>query len=185
KGWSEKELLGGRTPALVRRSAIALKLLTYAPSGGVVSAPTTSLPEAIGHGRNWDYRYVWVRDASRTIVALFDLGYHDEAHAYMYWVTNAGALTHPRIETLYGPHGEHWVRETEIRKLRGYLDSQPVRKGNDAGSQIQLDSWGEVVDSAMTFAERSGEIDFDIWRTIRSLVGYTAGHWRDPDHGIW
>jgi GH15 family glucan-1,4-alpha-glucosidase len=183
--WSEQELLGGRATAMVRRSAITLKLLTYAPSGGVVSAPTTSLPEAPGSERNWDYRYVWVRDASRTIVALFDLGYHDEAHAYMYWITNAGALTHPRIDTMYGVHGEHWIREKDIPGLRGYLDSRPVRKGNDAGAQLQLDNWGEVIDAASTFAERSDEMDRDMWRTIRSLVGFVADHWREPDHGIW
>src|SRR5207237_665766 len=169
KQWSEKELAGGHTPAMVRRSAITLKLLTYAPSGGVVAAPTTSLPEAFGAERNWDYRYVWVRDSSRTIVALFDLGYHDEAHAYMYWITNAAHLTHPKIKTMYGVHGEHFVRERNIDGLRGYLDSRPVRKGNAAGDQIQLDNWGEVVAAAFVFAERSNEMDHDMWGTIRSL----------------
>ena len=86
---------------------------------------------------------------------------------------------------MYGLHGEHWVEEKELTHLRGYLDSRPVRKGNAAGRQIQLDNWGEVVDAAFTFAERSGEMDLDMWRTIRSLVGYAAGHWRDPDSGIW
>src|SRR5205807_5945640 len=124
KEWSETELAGETAPPMVRRSAITLKLLTYAPSGGVIAAPTTSLPEAFGAERNWDYRYVWVRDASRTIVALFDLGYHDEAHAYMYWITNAAHLTHPRIKTMYGVHGEHFEPEKNIDHLRGYLDSR-------------------------------------------------------------
>jgi GH15 family glucan-1,4-alpha-glucosidase len=185
KRWSEQELQGGRAPAMIRRSAITLKLLTYAPSGGVVAAPTTSLPEALASERNWDYRYVWVRDASRTIIALFDLGYHDEAHAYMYWMTNAAHLSRPHIKTMYGVHGEHWIEEQVLTHLRGYLDSRPVRKGNDAGGQVQLDNWGEVVDAAYTFAERSGEMDFDMWRSIRSLVGFVADHWREPDSGIW
>jgi GH15 family glucan-1,4-alpha-glucosidase len=185
KAWSQTELKDEPAPPMVRRSAITLKLLTYAPSGGVVAAPTTSLPEAFGAGRNWDYRYVWVRDASRTIVALFDLGYHDEAHAYMSWITNAAHLTHPRIQTMYGLHGEHWVPERELPNLRGHMDSRPVRKGNAAGEQLQLDNWGEVVDAAATFAERTGGMDHDMWRAVRGLVDFVAERWREPDSGIW
>jgi alpha,alpha-trehalase len=185
KAWSEDDLLGEDAPSIVRRSAIVLKLLTYAASGSVVAAPTTSLPEAPGYERNWDYRYVWLRDASRTTEALFDLGHVRDAHAYMYWIRNAAHLSGPRIETLYGPHGEHWIDERDIPNLRGYLDSLPVRKGNGAGRQVQLDNWGEVVDAAATFAERTGDLDPAIWKTIRSLVGFVADHWREPDHGIW
>ena len=181
KEWSEKDLLGEDAPPIVRRSAVVLKLLTYAPSGGVVAAPTTSLPEAPGHERNWDYRYVWLRDASRTTEGLFDLGHVRDAHAYMYWVTNAAHLSGPRLETMYGPHGEHWIKEVDVPNLRGYLDSRPVRKGNQAGSQLQLDNWGEVVEGAATFAERTGDLDPAMRRTVRSLVRFVAGHWREPD----
>jgi GH15 family glucan-1,4-alpha-glucosidase len=185
KDWSEKEIVGGRAPEPVRRSALTLKLLTFAPSGGAVAAPTTSLPEQIGGSRNWDYRYVWVRDASRTVVALFDLGYHDEAHAYMFWVTNAIHLTRPRIYTMYGVHGEHRIPEGDVQPLRGYRDSRPVRRGNAALEQLQLDNWGQLVDAAFVFAERSGEMDSDMWKAIRSLVEWVAENWNQPDHGIW
>jgi GH15 family glucan-1,4-alpha-glucosidase len=185
KDWSEKELVGGRAPASVRRSALTLKLLTFAPSGGVVAAPTTSLPETIGGERNWDYRFVWVRDASRMIVALFDLGYHDEAHAYMYWISNAIHLSRPDILTMYGVHGEHRFKEEDIQGLRGYMDSRPVRRGNAALEQMQLDNWGQLIDAAFVFAERSGEMDSDMWSVIRSLVQFVAKNWQRPDHGIW
>jgi alpha,alpha-trehalase len=185
KEWSEDDLLGEDAPRMVRRSAIVLKLLTYAASGSVVAAPTTSLPEAPGAERNWDYRYVWLRDASRTTQALFDLGHVRDAHAYIHWIQNAAHLSGARIETLYGPHGEHWIDERNIPNLRGYLDSRPVRKGNGAGRQLQLDNWGEVVEAAATFAERTGKLGPGMRRAIRSLVGFVAGHWREPDHGIW
>jgi GH15 family glucan-1,4-alpha-glucosidase len=185
KEWSESDLLGEDAPEVVRRSAIVLKLLSYAPSGSMVAAPTTSLPEAPGHERNWDYRYVWLRDASRTTEALFDLGHVRDAHAYMHWITNAAHLSGPRIETLYGPHGEHWIDERDIPNLRGYLDSRPVRKGNGAGRQLQLDNWGEVIDAAATYAERTGHLRPAMWRIVRSLVRFVADHWREPDHGIW
>jgi GH15 family glucan-1,4-alpha-glucosidase len=183
--WARRERLGGRQAEAVRRSAITLKLLTFAPSGGVIAAPTTSLPEAVGAPRNWDYRYVWVRDASWTIDALVDLGYHDEAHAYLFWVTNAARLTQPRVHTMYDLYGSHRVPEAELRHLTGYMGSRPVRRGNAAVLQLQLDNWGHLLEAAFIYADRTGEIDRATWQSLRAFVQFVAQNWRRPDQGMW
>lgn len=183
--WSNRIQGAPEHRAAVERSAITLKLLTFAPSGGVVAAPTTSLPEAIGSERNWDYRHVWIRDASRSVIALLDRGYPEEAKAYLFWIANAARLTRPSLDTLYALNGERARRETEVAGLRGYAGSLPVRHGNAAAGQLQLDNWGYVVDAAFAFAKRTGELPWDLWASVRAFVGFAAANWRRADHGIW
>jgi GH15 family glucan-1,4-alpha-glucosidase len=181
--WSATASRSGRDA--VERSAIVLKLLTFAPSGGIVAAPTTSLPESPGGGRNWDYRFVWVRDASWTAEALTSLGYEDEAEAYLAWAINAMRTSRPRIHTLYTLYGNSRVREREVRGLRGYRDARPVRTGNAAVGQRQLDNWGHLVDIAYSVARRHDGLDRETWDGVSSLIGFVADHWDEPDHGIW
>ncbi len=185
RNWAGSGLEDVPLPEMVARSTLTLKLLTFAPSGGVVAAPTTSLPESIGGERNWDYRFVWVRDASRAIVALSDHGHQQEARAYLSWILNAASLTQPRVKTLYDIYGRYRAAETPIASLRGHLDSRPVRKGNAAANQLQLDNWGYLVDAAWIVAQRMGGLDRSTWRSIRSYVDFIAANWHLPDHGIW
>jgi GH15 family glucan-1,4-alpha-glucosidase len=169
----------------VKRSLITLKALTYAPTGGIVAAATTSLPEELGGMRNWDYRYCWLRDATFTLLAFMHLGYYDEAYAWRDWVVRAVAGSPEQTQIMYGVGGERWLPELEIPWLPGYANSAPVRIGNAAFQQLQIDVLGEVFD-AMAMARRGGMRASPRGRAMRPLVlQYLAEAWRAPDEGIW
>ena len=183
--WSGRSTYSGPFRKSVVRSLVTLKALTYEPSGGIVAAATTSLPEALGGGRNWDYRYCWLRDASFTLLAFLQCGYVSEATKWRDWLMRAVAGQPAQLQIMYGPDGERRLTEIEIDWLAGYEGSKPVRIGNAASAQVQLDVFGEVGSALHHAREIASKPDDNEWDLQVALVSHVEDHWREPDDGIW
>ncbi|MEV6418680.1 glycoside hydrolase family 15 protein [Streptomyces sp. NPDC051662] len=185
QSWAERCRYQGPHRAAVLRSLITLKALTYGPTGGIVAAPTTSLPEELGSVRNWDYRYCWLRDSTLVLGALLSAGYLEEAAAWRDWLLRAVAGDPADLQIMYGLGGERRLPETELPWLRGYAGSAPVRTGNNAVDQLQLDVYGEVMDSLNVARTAGLPAQPHAWNLQLSLLGFLESKWREPDEGLW
>jgi GH15 family glucan-1,4-alpha-glucosidase len=183
--WMRHYDYDGRWDDAVRRSLITLKALTYAPTGGIVAAATTSLPERLGGPRNWDYRFCWLRDATFTLQALLGTGFGAEARAWREWLLRAVAGDPADLQIMYGIDGTRRLTEYTIDWLAGYEGSSPVRVGNAASDQFQLDTWGEVLDGLHLAREARIEAHQSAWDLQRALMDFLEGHWSDPDNSLW
>ena len=189
RSWLSQSRYKGRWREMVHRSALTLKLLTYQPTGAIVAAPTTSLPEVLGGERNWDYRYTWIRDAAFSLYALLRLGFTQEAAAFMDWLNHRVSSerwerTGP-LNVLYGIDGRRELPEQLLDHLEGYRGSAPVRIGNDAAAQLQLDIYGELVDSIYLYNKYGKPISHDSWEDLSRIVEWVSDHWDQADEGIW
>ncbi len=187
RNWLSRCTYAGRWQETVYRSALVLKLLTYKPTGAIVAAPTTSLPETIGGERNWDYRYTWIRDAAFTIYALMRIGFTEEAAAFMGWIEKRVQELEPdgSLNIMYGIDGRHELTEETLDHLEGYRGSRPVRIGNGAYDQLQLDIYGELLDGIYLYNKYGSKISHDLWRQAYRLLDWICRHWEKEDEGIW
>jgi GH15 family glucan-1,4-alpha-glucosidase len=185
--WIQKSHYRGRWREMVDRSALTLKLLTSAEHGSIVAAPTFGFPEDLGGVRNWDYRYTWIRDASFTMYALMRLGYKGEATAFMRWIEARCTELKPGkpLQIMYGIDGRHDLAEKVLKNFEGYKGSKPVRIGNAACDQLQLDIYGELMDSIYIYNKSIEFISYDFWRNLVPLIDWVVENWRRPDEGIW
>ncbi len=185
RSWGRQLKYQGNYREAVERSLITLKALTYRPSGGIVASPTTSLPERIGGTRNWDYRYCWLRDTTFTLLALMNAGYFKEAEAWQDWLLRALAGSPDKVQIMYGLNGDQQLVEWKVDWLDGYAGSRPVRVGNAASSQMQLDIYGEMLDSFFHAQQGMKRHNGDDFRVLALLLEHLAAIWQEPDHGIW
>jgi GH15 family glucan-1,4-alpha-glucosidase len=185
--WVGRSQYHGRWREMVNRAALTLKLLTSQPFGSIVAAATFGLPEEIGGTRNWDYRYTWIRDASFTLYALMRLGYTEEAAAFIRWIEDRcrTMTSSDSLQVVYAIDGSPRLPETELRHLQGYQRSKPVRIGNAASNQLQLDIYGELLDSVYIYNKYGEPISYDFWMNLVQLVNWVCAHWRKPDDSIW
>jgi GH15 family glucan-1,4-alpha-glucosidase len=187
RAWISRCTYRGRWRETVHRSALVLKLLTFDPTGAIVAAPTCSLPESPGGSRNWDYRYTWIRDAAFTVYSLMRIGFTDEAAQFVAFLDARCHEMEPdgALQTVYGIDGRHVLPEETLDHWEGYRGSSPVRIGNAAYQQLQLDIYGELMDSLYLYNKYGTPISYDLWNYLRRLTDWVAKHWRDPDEAIW
>jgi GH15 family glucan-1,4-alpha-glucosidase len=183
--WISGSTYRGRWREMVNRSALALKLMVYDPTGALVAAPTMGLPETIGGERNWDYRYTWLRDAAFTLYSLIRVGFNEEAHNFMGWLLDVCRNSDGKLQPLYGIDGRTEIHEEELPHLSGYRNSRPVRLGNGAYNQLQLDLYGAVLDAAYLHNKHAAPLDYDVWNNLRPTLDWLSENWRQPDEGIW
>jgi GH15 family glucan-1,4-alpha-glucosidase len=183
--WVSKSVYRGRWRDMVNRSALALKLMIYDPTGALVTAPTMGLPQTIGGASNWDYRYTRMRDAAFTMFVLIRVGFKDEAHKFMRWLQDRCHGSGGLLQPLYGVDGTTELREEELPHLSGYRDSRPVRLGNETYDQLQLDLYGAVLDAVYLYNRYGAPLDYDVWQSMRTILNWLSENWRQPDAGMW